>query len=216
MNPEPTPSRRRGRPPKIELTTIGEQEPFLAPPKEPAVFIPDASSVAPVSSPQAPTVPSPLPAVTADDVDLRENPVMAEQHAEHHSGSDSKVRGASGGYLPPEAGLAIQPNPVLPEHSPAPVSPPPPVVPPPAVVSGNDWVPIQSNDVVQVNNKENKFYGTLFTVADIRGQRVHGYQLGAGGKHEYITVNEDECWKVGPSKVRSRNGCSSKWNAENK
>lgn len=228
------PSRRRGRPPKIQpLSEIAEiaaesaanfKANILAPPQEPGLHTQAVLSVQPVPI-QAPTVPSPLP---TDEVDLRENPVMAAKHSIDSSGSDSKVRGASDSYLPVEAGTPGLANPALPEQfhgetgtsvkadeqrnfhrlinpqGACPVEPSP------------SWVPIQSNDVVQINNPQNRLYGALFTVADIKNRRVHGYQLMAGGKHEYITANEDECYRVGQSKVRSRNGCSSKWNAENR
>jgi hypothetical protein len=261
---EPAPSRRRGRPPKNQVITISSI-PSLAPPQEPAVFIPDALSVAPVPSPQASAVPSPLPAVIADDVDLRENPVMAARHSlasdtdvrggrgatnpiagetpalASLSGSDSKVRGASDGYLPVEAGTAIQPNPALPEQyggttsnvEPAPtgaVSPPIQALPDkeripletstetaPAAPVSISWTPVQVGDVVQVSSSRSKHYGTLFIIGDIKNHRVHGYQIGANGKLEYFTVNEDECVLVGSmsrGQVRARKSCSSKWQAE--
>lgn len=222
MNEEtPTPSRRRGRPPKVVLAPIGEPESTLAPPQElESIVVP---SVTPTP---APTVPSPL-GIDNHDVDLREHPVMAAKHVES-SGSDSKVRGASEVIPPLEAGKHTNPalpeqfqvqtgippqRPTQPERTPA---PPHAEAIPAAPVSSPTWVPIQVNDVVQVNNPQNRLYGKLFTVSDIRNQRAHGYQLLAGGKHDYVTVNEDECWRIGPSKVRSRHGCSAKWLSENR
>lgn len=149
------------------------------------------------SDPQIATAP-PIP--PDDSVDLRER-------GPQPSGSDSTVHGASDSYLPVEAGPVLQPNPVLPEHLPSPPATPP---------AEQGWVPILSNDVVQIINNENKLFGTLFTVGDVRSRKVHGYQIMPGGKIEYITANEDECFRIGTSKIRSRNSCSNKWMAENR
>lgn len=227
MNEEtPPPSRRRGRPPKVILAPIGEPEPILAPPQELVASYPDAPSVASVPT-QAPTVPfplePPLPPVKADDVDLRETPSMAARHS--ISGSDSKVRGASDGYLPVEAGTPGLANPALPEQFIGSVGPEPPIVqaevkPAPAPVR-TSWTPVQVSDVVQISSSRSKHLGTLFIVGDIRHHRVHGYQIGLGGKLEYFTVNEDECVHVGAmvigsGQIRARNGCSAKWKAESR
>lgn len=216
MNETPTPSRRRGRPPK-DLT-------ILAPPQESGSRTQDVLSVTPELT-QAPTVPSPLPAVVADDVDLRETPAMAARHSEQLSGSDSKVRGVGDGYLPIDAGK-VAAYPALPEQSqalteqeriPEPAPPVPLTEAAPAAPVQTNWTPVQVGDVVQINSPRTKHYGTLFIIGDIRNHRVHGYQIGLGGKLEYFTVNEDECILVGPStkgQVRSMSGCSAKWKAE--
>lgn len=195
----PTPSRRRGRPPKIKLPapTIST----LAPPQGPAEQV-EPTSVSAAPDPVVPTVPiplpqtplpAPLPPITADDVDLREHPRVIQSQA-----------------LP-----AIHPSPTIPEPTVL-ALPEKMDVSPPAVPVLSTWAPITPNDVVQINNPQNKLFGSLFIVGDIKSNRVHGYQLLAGGKHEYITVNEDECFPIGPSKVRSRNGCSAKWIADNR
>lgn len=287
MNDEtPTPSRRRGRPPKvitipnvlITPSVAVTDASILAPPQEPELHT-QAISVAPVPI-QAPTVPSPLPAVVADDVDLRETPAMAARHSMGSdpdvrgvsedkltiaagenpalpsiSGSDSKVRGVSDGYLPVDAGK-VAAYPALPEQfvpiaqniershpkrqvagespagdatsqalpeqeripEPGPTLVPLTEVAPAAPVQTN-WTPVQVGDVVQINSNRSKHYGALFIIGDIRNHRVHGYQIGLGGKLEYFTVNEDECILVGPStkgQVRSMSGCSAKWKAENR
>lgn len=274
MNEEtPTPSRRRGRPPKVILAPISEPEPILAPPQEPVSHVAlaaQAVSVQPESRPQE-AVPSPLPKlepplepVKADDVDLRENPDMAARHT--ISGSDSKVRGASDSYLPVEAGKAIPPNPALPEQSngatgtsveaggqrqhfsgpsilptgaspvesqvqtsiptqrPTPErmpdsSPAESILAAPVQFQQPSWTPVQLGDVVQINSHRNKHLGALFIVGDIKHHRVHGYQIGTGGKLEYFTVNEDECIVVGSmtrGQIRARKGCSPKWVADNR
>lgn len=232
MDETHTPSRRRGRPPKVILAPIGEPEPILAPPQEPVASYPDAPYVASVPT-QAPTVPfplePPLPPVKADDVDLRENPAMAARHTES-SGSDSKVRGASEGLPPLEVGTAFHHNQTLPEQSQALLSSPlpqperiPDLLPAeaPAAPVHINWTPVQVGDVVQINSSRSKHLGTLFIVGDIRHHRVHGYQIGLGGKLEYFTVNEDECVHVGAmvpgsGQIRARNGCSAKWKAESR
>lgn len=230
MNEEtPTPSRRRGRPPK-NLT-------ILAPPQEPVNLVSSSEVAQPVSvQPESPpheatAVPSPLPTleppldpVKADDVDLRENPEMAAKHSFGTiSGSDSKVRGASDSYLPVEAGTPGLANPALPEQFIGSVGPEPPMVqaevqPALAPVQTN-WTPVQVGDVVQINSSRSKHIGTLFIVGDIKHHRVHGYQIGVGGKLEYFTVNEDECIVVGSmtrGQIRARSGCSAKWKADNR
>lgn len=219
--PASAPSRRRGRPPKNQVITIST----LAPSQESATLhSQDVPSVTPGPSTQPPTVPSPLQPlepVLADDVDLRETPAMAAKHsmdAEQLSGSDSKVRGASDGYLPVEAGPVLHPNPALPETFNVPTTSN--VEPAPSRAVGtpsSNWTPVQVGDVVQVNSHKNKLMGTLFIVGDIKHHKVHGYQIRDGGKLEYFTVNEDECILVGSmsrGQIRSRSGCSAKWKAE--
>ena len=36
------------------------------------------------------------------------------------------------------------------------------------------WIPIQVEDVVQIVNNENKNFGVLFIVGDIKAHKVHG------------------------------------------
>jgi hypothetical protein len=182
--PEAAPSRRRGRPPKVQAD-------ILAPPQDHDV--PTRQAVEPVHSQHGPTVPFPIVKDSEiDPVDLRERDrVQAETNQIKQFNA-------------------------------------PPVSIGPAVATGTEstvggtnefqkaWVPVRANDVVQVSNNENKLYGTLFTVGDIRNHRVHGYQIMSSGKHEYVTVNEDECFRIGPSKVRSKNACSPKWINENR
>lgn len=233
MNDEtPTPSRRRGRPPKVsfvtEPNTLSSEESILAPPQEPVSQVVMAAPADPAqheSPPQeatavpssSPTVEPPLPIVKADDVDLRENPAMAAKHSFGTiSGSDSKVRGASDSYLPVEAGTPGLANPALPEQFGGTTSNVEPVL-----ASARQTVspPVQVGDVVQINSTRNKHLGTLFIVGDIKNHRVHGYQIGVGSKLEYFTVTEDECIVVGPmsrGQIRARKGCSSKWAAENR
>jgi hypothetical protein len=82
-----------------------------------------------------------------------------------------------------------------------------------------EWTPVQIDDVVQIANNENKMLGLLFIVSDIRNHKIHGYYLLPNGKHEYVTVGEDEVLHVGPKTkghIRSRNPCSPKWLTENK
>jgi hypothetical protein len=212
--PEQAPSRRRGRPPKLAIN-------IPATASGPAITIPDLDHLAPPQDPVSVQVSTLLPDPPSqpgpsDEIDLREKPELRSILP----GSDSQVRGASEVLPPLEAGTVPIPSPALP--GPVQLNAPPVSIGPAvatgteSTVGGTSYSPVLGGDVVQVNNPQNKLYGTLFTVGDVQNHKVHGYQLSAGGKHEYFTVDEQECFRIGPSKVRSRNGCSVKWNAENR
>jgi len=70
--------------------------------------------------------------------------------------------------------------------------------------------------VVQIINNENINYGLIFTIGDIRHGRAHGYHflMGKKGGKDFVTVNCDECWVIGPSKVRSNKPISPKWQSD--
>ena len=71
-------------------------------------------------------------------------------------------------------------------------------------------------DVVQVYNNENRHYGVLFQVGDVRDGQVHGYILMEHGKREFITVRAEHLKLIGESRVRLRIPCSAKWLAEHR
>ena len=152
------------------------------PPRNPVEMAPQFSTLAP---PQE----SPM-----SDGNIRPN--QAEAPTVPSLPSESQVPASE-----PDAQRIAAPHPVQ------------PLSPAPAPLSGMDpsWVPVMSNDIVQVTNNESKYYGTLFIVGDVRNRKVHGYHLLELGKHSYFTVGEDEVIKVGVSKVRSRKSCNDRW-----
>lgn len=72
------------------------------------------------------------------------------------------------------------------------------------------------NAVVQVFNPTSPYYGVLFIIGDIKGGKVHGFHMLAGGRKEYVTVGTEECFPIGVSKSRSKEPCSPQWKLEHK
>jgi len=90
----------------------------------------------------------------------------------------------------------------------------PPANPPAVAVSAPGA--FKPYDVVQVHNKENRYYGVLFQVGDVKDGSVHGYILNECGRREFITVKIDEVKLIGESRVRLTTPCSGQWIAEHR
>lgn len=67
------------------------------------------------------------------------------------------------------------------------------------------------HDVVQVNDRENRYHGALFTIGGMADGWVHGYILKEQGGKDFITVKIHEVHRIGPAKVRSAVPCSRQW-----
>lgn len=76
--------------------------------------------------------------------------------------------------------------------------------------------PFRLNDVVQVNDPSSRHYGCFFVVADARHGKLHGWYMMEGLKKEFITVPFGTVHYIGSAKVRTRVGCSPKWQSDNR
>lgn len=97
----------------------------------------------------------------------------------------------------------------------------PPMAPEPPSRRQEEELPFHNSslckhDVVQILSKTGRNFGMLMVVGDVVRGRAHGYCLMEGGKKEYVTVDEKDCWFIGKSKIRSQNPCSPKWIADNR
>jgi hypothetical protein len=102
---------------------------------------------------------------------------------------------------PPKAPPALAEPPAPPITTPE-IPKPPPDAPP--------WL----HDIVQVVDKESRFWGVLFQLGDIKDGKAHGYRIKEGGAREFFTVGANQIHTIGESKVRLKRPCSDQWMGE--
>lgn len=88
--------------------------------------------------------------------------------------------------------------------------------PQPPVINYHKAGEINVYDVVQVVNSQNKNYGVIFIVGDVKGSTVHGFYI-TGETRQFVTVeisdikNDKACGILGEAIVKSKKPCSEEW-----
>lgn len=123
------------------------------------------------------------------------------------------------------APLPTGPNPIEPVMEPIPQAQPEaapqaaPVVVAEVARPGPDKFPntdLSRFDAVQVINAQNRHYGLIFAVGDVRFGKVHGYFIAEGRNKQYVTIDLSDCHRIGESKIRTTTPCSPKWTSDNR